>query len=72
MSTPKDAPPAHVRRKTPEEALEDIRSAFGFACRVALDYEVERETLVGLLEFALDHAEQVLAQRQERAKKSQS
>jgi len=63
---------APLHGKTGAEATEDIRSALGFACRIALDYDVKRETLVGLLEFAYDQAEQIRDQHRERGRKKSS
>jgi hypothetical protein len=45
--------------KTPPEVLSDIGSAFGFACRVALDFGVSKETLHDLLDAAHDVAAEI-------------
>lgn len=43
-------------KKTPAEVVLDIGSALGFACRLALDYDLKRETLIELLDASYDAA----------------
>lgn len=46
-------------KKTPAEVVLDIGSALGFVCRLALDYDLKRETLTELLEASYDAAVEI-------------
>jgi hypothetical protein len=45
--------------KTSAEVVLDIGSALGFACRLALDYDLKRETLIELLDASYDAAVEI-------------
>jgi hypothetical protein len=48
-----------ARMKTAAEVVLDIGSALGFACRLALDYDLKRETLIELLDASYDVAVEI-------------
>jgi hypothetical protein len=47
---------ANPPKKSPAEVISDIASAFGFACRLAIDFGVKKETLIPLLDASYDAA----------------